>query len=343
MLAAHGRGVAGGLDLEVELEAEPGRIVGLVGPNGAGKSATLAVLLGLLPLREGRITLDGRVLDDGVSPLPPHERGLAWCPQSPSLLPHRPAGAQVAAFAAHDAPLLRDRSARDLLEELGIDPADRRPPVQLSGGQAQRVAVARALAASSTVLLDEPTAAQDTDGAAAVRRAIQAHAEAGGTAVVVSHRPEDAYAMADLLLVLDRGRVAQTGGPEELAARPATPYVGQVVGATVLHGTVRDGTLGGDWGRLTVADGTPDGPATAVILPTAVTLHRGHPSGSARNVLHGTVGEVVRAPEGVRVRTVTAPPLVAALTNDAADELDVDVGGEIWATVKATEVQVSPG
>lgn len=342
MLSAHGRTVAGGIDLEVDLEADAGETIGLVGPNGAGKSATLAVLLGLLPLREGRVVLEGRVVDDGRRWVPTHGRGLGWCPQTPALLPHRSPVRQVRAFAEGHAPLLRDRPVERLLEDLGIAPDDQRPPSRLSGGQAQRVAVARALAASPTVLLDEPTSAQDADGAAAVRRAVQSHVEAGGTAVVVSHRPEDAYAIADRLLVLDGGTIAQTGRPEELASRPATPYVGQVVGATVLHGTVAAGALHGDWGRLTVADGTPEGPATAVILPTAVALHRDRPSGSARNVLRGTVGEVVRAPQGVRVRTVTSPPLIAALTNEAADELDVDVGGEVWATVKATEVQVSP-
>lgn len=342
MLSARGRATAGALDLELDLRAESGQTVGLVGPNGAGKTATLSVLLGLVTLREGRITLDGRTLDDGTTRLAPHARGLAWCPQVPALLPRRPPAAQVRAFAHPGAPLLRDRTVDRLLEDLGLEPDDRRPPTRLSGGQAQRVAVARALAASRTVLLDEPTSAQDADGAARVRRAVQTHVAAGGTAVVVSHRPEDAYATADRLLVLDGGRVVQAGRPEELATRPATPYIGQVVGATVLDGTVSAGTLHGEWGRLTVADGTPEGPATAVILPTAVALHRGRPAGSARNSLHGTVGEVIRSPEGVRVRTVTAPPLVAALTNHAADELDLDVGGEVWATVKATEVQVIP-
>lgn len=342
-LQAEGSAIIGDLELQIGLEVDPGGIVGLVGPNGAGKSVTLGVLVGVLPLSEGHIEHRGTVLDDGAHRLPPHRRGLGWAPQSPALLPRLAPRDQVRTFAADDAPLLRDRSVDDLLADLRIAPDDRRPPGRLSGGQAQRVAIARALAASSTVLLDEPTSAQDDDGATAVRRAIRHHADAGGCVVVVSHRPEDAYALADRLVVLDRGRIAQTGAPEDLATRPATPYVGQVVGATVLHGRVDEAILQGSWGRLVVADDVPDGPATAVIRPTAVTLHRERPSGSARNVFEGTIGEVTRDENGVRVRTVTSPPLIAALTADAADELEIQVGGRIWASLKATEVRVAPG
>ncbi|MBW3560934.1 MAG: ABC transporter ATP-binding protein [Actinobacteria bacterium] len=341
-LRAEGAATVGEMELELDLDVGPGEIVGLVGPNGAGKSGTLAVLVGVLPLRRGRIEHRGVTLDDGTDRLPPHRRGLGWAPQTAALLPRRTPREQVRAFADPGAPLLGAGTVDDLMTQLLLDPEDRRPPARLSGGQAQRVAIARALAASPTVLLDEPTSAQDADGAAAVRRAARRHADAGGGVVVVSHRPEDAYAIADRLVVLDRGRIAQTGTPADLATRPATPYVGQVVGATVLHGDVADGILRGPWGELVVADDVPDGPATAVVRPTAVTLHRDHPSGSARNVLEGTVGEVVQDENGVRVRTATSPPLIAALTADAAHDLDIEVGGRIWASLKATEVRISP-
>ncbi len=340
-LSASGTARAGELSLGLVLALHLGEVVGLVGPNGAGKSATLAVLLGLLPLDAGEITACGQVVDDGRRPTAPHRRGLGWCPQQPSLLPRRPPPEQVSAFARRDAPLTSGDGVERLLASVALSASDHRRPEQLSSGERQRVAVARALAASPVVLLDEPTSAQDAHGAAAVRRSIRRHAECGGAALVVAHRPEDAYAIADRLIVLDRGAVVQSGTPAELAAHPTTPYVARVVGATVLEGVVEGSRISGAWGELTVPDHSVSGQATAVVHPTAVALHLEPPSGSARNVLQGTVAGLYWGADGVRVELATRPPLVAALTAAAASELDLRVGDRVWATVKANEVQLT--
>lgn len=341
-LAAHGTAHLPTLQLDLDLDARAGEILGFVGPNGAGKSATIAVLLGLLPLSRGTIAAGGRIVDDGVRRTPPERRGLGWCPQVPALLPRRRPIDQVTLFADPTSPAMREGGASQLLARLGLDPGDRRPPHRLSVGQAQRVALARALVASAIVLLDEPTSAQDPEGARATREAIRAHADAGGTAVLVAHRPEDAYAIADRLVVLDAGRVVQSGPPRELALRPANGYVAHVVGAVVVEGDVDRGHLRGPWGELTVPDDTPDGPASAVVRPAAVTLHRERPAGSPRNVISATVASLGRTPDGIRVGLAGDLPLVAALTAAAAEELGLRVGDRVWAAVKANEVSVTP-
>jgi molybdopterin-binding protein len=230
----------------------------------------------------------------------------------------------------------------ELLVSLGIEPADRRRAEELSVGEVQRVSVARALLAAPLALLDEPTAAQDAAGAAAVRRAIRSYADRGGHAIVASHQPEDAHALADRLVVIEAGRVTQVGTPADLAAAPATTYVARVAGATVLEGVVEGHELVGVWGRLTVPDGTPSGPAAATVRPAAVALHPVPPTdSSARNVLHGQVVGLLDTADAVLVRLATRPPLVAALTHAAARDLDLRVGVEVAATVKANDITVT--
>ncbi len=331
-----------GTEVALDLEVTAGHVLGLVGPNGAGKSVTLRTLLGLHRLRTGRITVQGRTVDDGVDVDPPHRRGLGWVQQTPGLLPRRRPLAQVAAFASSRSPLAATTSPAELLAALDLDPADRRRPERLSGGQAQRVAIARALAAARVVLLDEPLSAQDGASAGRIRALLRAYADAGGAVLLVAHRPEDAYLLADRLVVLEAGAVVQSGSPADLAARPATPYVAHVVGATVLDGIVGDdGVLAGSWGELVVADGTPAGPAVAVIRPSAVVVATEPPvQTSARNLVAGTVRELRETTEGILVTIDARPPLVALLTHRAATALSLAPGRAVWATVKANEIEV---
>lgn len=319
------RARVGQLDLDVTLEPWAAPVTALVGPNGAGKSATFAALLGHV----------------GPPLLPPP---IGWSPQRGGLLPRLRPREQVARFARGRSPLGgQTEDVAELLVTLGIDPGDRRRADELSVGEAQRVAVARALLAAPFALLDEPTAAQDAAGAAAVRRAIRRYGDLGGHAVVASHQPEDAHALADRLVVIEAGRITQVGTPAELAAAPASTYVARVAGATVLDGTVEGHELVGDWGRLTVPDGTPGGPAAATIRPAAVALHPAPPTGSsARNVLVGRVVALLDTADAVLVRLDTRPPLIAALTHAAARDLDLQPGSEVAATVKANDITVTP-
>ncbi|MEX5300123.1 ATP-binding cassette domain-containing protein [Kocuria sp. CPCC 205292] len=202
-------------DWALSLSVPPGATVAVTGHNGAGKSTLFAVLAGLLVPDTGRCTLGGSVLFDldgsgRGSWAPPHERGIALMAQEPLLFPHLSVLENVA-FGPRSRGAGRARSrdaARHWLAEVGAEQFAGRRPAQLSGGQAQRVAIARALAAEPRLLLlDEPFSALDAATTPVVRELLVRVLE-GRTALVVSHDPADAAALAEHVVVLENGRVA---------------------------------------------------------------------------------------------------------------------------------------
>jgi molybdate transport system ATP-binding protein len=337
----------GTLDLRVGLEVTEGEVVAVLGPNGAGKSTLLQVLAGLLPLDEGVVEIAGAVVDDpsaGVF-VPPERRSVGVVFQDYLLFANLSAAENMGfGLRARGVPRAEARRrALGWLERLGLeDHADHRP-AQLSGGQAQRVALGRALAADpSLVLLDEPLAALDAGARADVRRDLRRHlAEVGSPTVLVTHDPVDAHALADRVVVLEAGRVSQQGRLAEVTARPRSRYVAELVGTNLLTGEVRSGVLTtGDGAVVVVPADTPDGAALATIRPSAVGLHRTRPEGSARNVWAMVVADLDRHADRVRTRLVGPIELVAEVTPAGLDALGLRPGDSVWASVKASEVVV---
>ncbi|AXK33583.1 molybdate ABC transporter permease subunit [Streptomyces armeniacus] len=335
--------------LRFALDAEPGTTIAVVGPNGAGKTTLLRALLGLTPRAHAALRLGGTE----VTGLLPHRRGVAWVPQDGALFPHLSALANTAygLRAHHVSRAEARRTAQDWLDRLGVGGLARRKPAQLSGGQAQRIALARALAARPRLLLlDEPLAALDQTTRAHVRHTLRTHlAGFGGVCLIVTHDPVEAVSLADRVLVLDAGRAVQDAPPTEVTRSPRSPWVARMLGRNAWQGAVTDYGLalpGG--GRLAVADPLPAGTAPeatspdglAIIAPEAVSLHRERPSGSPRNVWPGTVREITSVGSRLRVLVSSerAPDLVAEITPAAAAELGLCDGTPVWSSVKATEV-----
>lgn len=201
------------LDLAVSVAA--GQTLAVTGPNGAGKSSLLDVVAGLLVPDTGRAVLDGRVLFDLDARgrgawVPAHDRGVVLLAQDPLLFPHLSVLENVA-FGPRSRGTDRRRAretATQWLDAVDAAPLAGRRPAELSGGQAQRVAVARALAADPPLLLlDEPFASLDATAAPALRELLR-RVLAGRTAVVVTHEPADVDALADAVVRLEHGRVA---------------------------------------------------------------------------------------------------------------------------------------
>ena len=351
-LVAEVDATVGALELRVSLDVAPGETVAVLGPNGAGKTTLLRVLAGLHPLRSGEVRLDGAVLDGG-----PEERPVGVVFQDLLLFPHLSCVENVAfGLRARGASRESARAAASSwLERVGLGDRGGDRPGQLSGGEAQRVALARTLATSPRLLLlDEPLSALDATTRAMTRRDLRRLlSEHEGVRLLVTHDPLEAMALADRLVVLEAGRVVQEGTPATISARPRTPYVADLVGVNLLRGVAgSDGAVvvvgavtlhaaGSDGDREVVV-----GDAFAVVHPRAVALHRRRPEGSARNVWSGSVGNVELDAGRARVAVVLdggAVALVAEVTPAAVAELRLAEGGPVWASVKATEVTVYPG
>lgn len=324
------------------LDAEPGTTIAVVGENGAGKTTLLRALLGLTPRAHAELRLG----DTDVTALPPHKRQVAWVPQDGALFPHLSALANTAyGLRARRVPRAEARrEARAWLDRLGVGHLAERRPAQLSGGQAQRVALARALAARPRLLLlDEPLAALDQTTRAHVRHTLRTHlAGFGGVCLIVTHDPVEAVSLADRVLVLSDGQALQDAPPAEVTRHPRSPWVARMLGRNAWPGTASaDGLALPAGGRLVVAEALPEGAqALAIIAPEAVSVHRKRPDGSPRNVWRGTVREITAVGSRLRVLIAPdgAPDLVAEITPDAAAELGIADGTEVWTSVKATEV-----
>ncbi len=328
--------------LDAGLVAGAGEVIALVGPNGAGKTTLLRALAGTIGYA-GSVSVDGRAWDGR----PPHERAVGLVHQDHALFPHLSA-LQNVAFGPRSRGVGRRAArerAQDLLDRLGVGDLAMRRPSELSGGQSQRVAVARALATGPRLLLlDEPFAALDVAVAQSLREELDRHLrDFDGVTVLVTHDAVDVLTLADRLLVLEDGRVAQDDTPHVVATQPGTAHAARLVGRNVLHGTSAGTDVSLDSGLSLVSGRQSTGPVLVTFAPSAVTLTSSEPSGSARNRWPVTVHRVAPAndPQTNAVRVQLSPPeLVADVTAAAAVELGLAPGARVWASVKATDVEV---
>jgi molybdate transport system ATP-binding protein len=337
----------GRLRLDADVAVATGELVVLLGPNGAGKTTLLRALAGLVALDSGRVVLDGMVLDDVATGehVPTERRPVGFVFQDYLLFPHLSALENVAfGLRARGVPRAEARRrAGGWLERVGLAGHGGARPRALSGGQAQRVALARAMVADPRLLLlDEPLAALDATTRTEVRRDLRRHlASFAGSRLLVTHDPLEAVALADRLVVLEGGRVTQTGTPDQVSSRPRSRYVAELVGVNLFRGRADGHAVQLAGGVLVVADGH-HGEVFAAVHPHAVALHRHPPEGTPRNVWPGTAETLEAVGDRVRVRVTGTVPIVAEVTPAAANELRLADGGPVWATVKATEVTVYP-
>ena len=219
---------------EVSLAVEPGAFVVLLGPSGSGKTTLLRCLAGIERVSSGRITIGQRTVADGRTHVPPDQRDLSMVFQDYALWPHLTAQDNVA-FALRRRNLSRARCrirAKDMLARVGLSALADRYPNELSGGEQQRVALARALIADTGLILcDEPLSNLDADLRERMRVEISSLVrEAAATTVYITHDQAEAFALADQVGVLEKGRLVQAGTPEEIYTRPATPFVARFTG-----------------------------------------------------------------------------------------------------------------
>ena len=359
-------------DVVIDLEVEAGRTTALIGPNGSGKSTVCSVVAGLLDAENGQVVLGGRVLDGPGGFVRAGRRRVALLSQEPGVFAHMSVLGNVV-FALRCQGVSRaeaTRRARAELAAVGADHLASRPGGALSGGQAARVALARALATGPRLLvLDEPMAALDVTARQEMRRLVARRcAEEGLTLLLVTHDVLDLTALAEDVVVLDRGRVVEQGPTARVLSAPRSDFVAHLTGTAVLtgvidgdaeapglrlpsgqaiHGRPREEATGrqvGEQGHRDDHDEVlhPGAPGIALVPPDAVALYRQAPHGSPRNVLTGRVTGLERsgALVSVRLELEEGQRLSAAVTAGAVAELGITEGREVCCVIKAVQVRI---
>ncbi|MER5693465.1 ABC transporter ATP-binding protein [Streptomyces mirabilis] len=257
----------------VGLDVAEHEIVCVLGPSGSGKSTLLRAVAGLQSLDTGRVLLAGR----DQAGVPAHKRGVGLMFQDHQLFPQRDVGGNVAFGLRMHGASKRQQGARveELLELVGLPGARARAVAALSGGEQQRVALARALAPRPRLLmLDEPLGQLDRSlRERLVVELRQLFGELGTTVLAVTHDQGEAFALADRVVVMREGRIAQSGTPLEVWQYPADEFVARFLGFdNVVAATVRDRLADTPWGKVPVPQGTAQGPGTLLVRPAGVRL-----------------------------------------------------------------------
>jgi molybdate transport system ATP-binding protein len=362
-LVMSGSVARGSFHLEADLIAAPGEVLGVLGPNGAGKTTLLRALSGLDALTDGSIRLGALTLDDAATDtfVPAERRPVGLVFQNYRLFPHLDVRDNVAyAPRVKGASRRQARAAADTwLERLGLTALATRRPQEISGGQAQKVALARALAAEpGLLLLDEPLSALDARTRLEVRAQLRSHLEQfTGPVLIITHDPLEAMIMADRLLVIENGRVVQQGTPAQVARQPATQYVARLVGLNLYAGTLDPATRQvrlDEGGTFTVTLDHDDPAVSAVsavstrlrrrvlvgLRPSAITIHTAQPThASPRNVWKGKVAGLELLADRVRVQVDATPPALVDVSSAAVSELALRPGTGVWLSAKANETQ----
>lgn len=358
----------GTFDLRIDLTVDPGEIVGVIGANGSGKSTLLGSIAGTLPIRSGRIALGDRTLssrEEGSRELslPRAARRVGLLDQRARLFPHLDATANIT-FGPRAQGRSRseaDATAREWLERVGLAGRGAARENELSGGQQQRVAIARTLAAEpQALLLDEPFAALDVSSSSDLRVLLtQEIRRLDVPTVLVTHDPVDLIALADRVLVLEAGRVAQQGTVAEILAAPTTDFAAEFSGRTLLRGhATENGTLRVDGapvpeiqGRQALAE--PGRAAVGSFDPADVRIEAAtsaasdsapHSTGAAAFdslIWIGTVSSLSSSRTGVRVECFEWPGFFAEVPVSRASEAWLQPGSHVRLEIPTESITLT--
>jgi len=306
----------------ISLAIEHGHLACLLGPSGCGKTTTLRLIAGFVEPSAGEVRVGDKLISSPARSLPPEQRNMSMIFQSYALWPHMTV-AQNIVYGLKLRKVDRDtigKKLKAILATTRLEPLAERYPGELSGGQQQRVALARALIIEpETLLLDEPLSSLDANLREEMRFEVRRlHDAYRYTTVYVTHDQSEAMTTADVIAVMNAGKIEQTGTPEDIYDRPRSEFVARFIGSSnVIKGEVRDGArieFGGAALRCVGAKLTPGTEAAVSVRPHDIKISTVQPQGE--NVLPGTVTRqvflggnrdyVVEINNGTPLRVVTA-------------------------------------
>jgi len=330
---------------DVNLDIESGEYMIVLGPTGAGKTVLLEAIAGLYPVLGGEIWIDGRE----VSALSPEKRGIGIVYQDQALFPHLSVEQNIGfGLKVRKCPRQEMRARVTAMAELvGISGLLGRRPATLSGGEKQKVALARALVTQpSVLLLDEPLSALDPE----TRERMQAelrelHRRVRITIIHVTHDFEEALALGHRVALLNQGEVVQVGTPAEILRRPSSEFAARfALSRNVFNGRAGDGQDGyaivdiGGAKLMAVTD--ERGEVRMSLRPEDILISRERFQSTARNCFPGVVSEIADRGSVVYVTASVPPDFTCLITRQAFEELDLKKGVRVWITFKASAIHV---
>jgi iron(III) transport system ATP-binding protein len=323
---------------DVNLRIDHGQLVCLLGPSGCGKTTTLRLIAGFLEPSDGEIHVGDRMVSSRARTLPPENRNMSMIFQSYALWPHMSVADNIT-YGLRLRKLDRDAIAKRLAAILAttkLEPLAQRYPGELSGGQQQRVALARALIVEpQTLLLDEPLSNLDANLREEMRFEIRRlHDEYRYTTVYVTHDQAEAMTTADLIAVMNAGKIDQLGTPEDVYDRPQSEFVARFIGASnVIKAAARDDNhveFAGATLRVVGAKLTAGQTAAVAIRQHDIVLSKDAPA-NAGNVIAARVLRQVFL--GASRDYLVATKDGATLRVDAAPDAVMPEGAEVWLTL----------
>ncbi|MGB3458387.1 MAG: tungstate ABC transporter ATP-binding protein WtpC [Halobacteriota archaeon] len=326
----------------INLEVKKGEYFVILGPTGAGKTLLLETIAGFYFPDKGEIMIEGHDVTD----LPPELRRIGFIYQDYSLFPHLNVEQNIQ-FGLKLKKTQDTKRLNELMNWLKISHLAHRYPVTLSGGEQQKVAIARAIAIEpSILLLDEPLSALDLRTRDYLREELKrVKAEFGITMVHVTHDQTEAMILADRIAVMMNGQIQQVGTPYEIFNKPLNEEIADFVGVeNILHGVVQDNENG--IAKIAVDKGANifavsdyhAGEVRVFLRPEDIILSVSRGDSSAKNVMGGRITELHDMGPLTRVKLDTK--LVALITKQSRESLELRIGAEIYAAFKATSVHV---
>jgi molybdopterin-binding protein len=335
---------------DVSFTVAEGEYFVLLGASGTGKTILLETLTGFLRPDSGRVILSGRDITE--ERLQSRKLGIVF--QDQALFPHMSVSRNIA-YGPVSAGMEHsqiEKLTRKLAAETGIVDLLDRSPATLSGGEAQRAALARALAAGpDCLLLDEPLSSLDSGARIEMRTLLKKLNRSGMTMLHVTHDYEEAAALATKIGIMENGTVVQVDTPKRILSHPGSEFVARFVGIRNVYrgmlASCREGlsqfVAGSGAFRLVAACESAAGEATALVRSEDVVISRQRPDGSSRNVFEGTVTEIIPARGGAEITIEAGEDITAIVTERSVESLGLVAGGRVFASIKANAVRIVEG